>query len=412
MQTNAPEQALRGGQRAGVARLAALAFATLRLRLPRVQQFALLAGAIGLLLCGVGALWSREQFYQSYLFAYLFWLGPALGACALVMLSHLTGGRWSVITRRLLEAGALTLPLLALLFVPFLAGIPVLYAWARPEEIAASELLQKKLLYLNESFFIGRAALYFLIWSGLALLLSRWSRAHDTTAQPGLVARLQGISGVGLVLYVLTLTFAVTDWAMSLDYSWFSSIYGMRFIAGQGLTTFALVIVLLALLVQRQPWATLIKPGIFHDLGTLLFFFIILWAYMAFSQYLIIWSGNLAEDVPWYVRRQSGGWNVLALVLILFHFALPFFLLLARRVKSSTRMLAAIAAGILLARVLDMYWLIEPEFHDSAWSVSWLHLAALAGIGGVWLAVFLWLMQRRPFLPLHDARLEEAVTYA
>jgi hypothetical protein len=386
--------------------------ATLRLHLPRVQQAALLVGAGGLLLCGVGALASREQFYQSYLFAYLFWIGPALGAFALVMLSHLVGGRWSVITRRIFEASALTLPLLGLLFVPFLLGVPVLYAWARPEEIATSELLQKKLLYLNEPFFIGRAVLYFAIWSGLALLLSRWSRAHDATARPGLVARLQGLSGAGLVLYALTLTFAVTDWGMSLDYHWFSTVYGMRFVVGQGLTTFALAVVLLALLRRRQPWDALIKPGIFHDLGTLLFVFVILWAYMAFSQYLIIWSGNLAEEVPWYVRRQEAGWSGLALLLIGFHFALPFFLLLARRAKSSARMLASIAAGILLARVLDTYWLIEPEFEQGLLeSLNWLHLAALAGVGGVWLAAFLWLAQRRPFLPRHDARLEEALTY-
>jgi hypothetical protein len=385
---------------------------TLRLHLPRVQQAALLVGVGGLLLCGAGALWSHEQFYQSYLFAYLFWLGPALGAVALVMLSHVAGGRWSVITRRIFEASALTLPLLALLFVPFLFGIPVLYAWARPEEIATSELLQKKLLYLNEPFFIGRAVLYFAIWSGLALLLSRWSRAHDATARPGLVAWMQGLSGAGLVLYALTLTFAVTDWGMSLDYHWFSTIYGMRFVAGQGLTTFALAIVLLALLRRRQPWDRLIKPGIFHDLGTLLFVFVILWAYMSFSQYLIIWSGNLAEEVPWYVRRQEAGWSLLGLLLIGFHFALPFFLLLARRAKSSARMLASIAAGILLARVLDTYWLIEPEFQQGLLeSLSWLHLAALAGIGGAWLAAFLWLAQRRPFLPCHDARLAEALTY-
>jgi hypothetical protein len=386
--------------------------AALRLHVPRVQWAALGVGVVGLLLCGVGALWSREQFYQSYLFAYLFWLGPALGACALVMLSHLAGGRWSIITRRLLEASALTLPLLALLFVPFLFGIPVLYAWARPEEIATSELLQTKLLYLNEPFFIARAVFYFIIWSGLALLLSRWSRAHDETAKPGLVARLQGLSGVGLVLYALTLTFAVTDWGMSLDYSWFSTVYGMRFVAGQGLTTFALMIVLLALLVRQQPWQEIIQPGVFHNLGTLLFAFVILWAYMAFSQFLIIWSGNLAEDVPWYVRRREDGWNILAVALMVFHFALPFFLLLARRVKFSARMLATIAAGILLARILDTYWLIEPEFHESLLgSLSWLHLATLAGIGGLWLAAFLWLVQRRPFLPLHDARLEEALTY-
>jgi hypothetical protein len=327
------------------------------------------------------------------------------------MLSHVVGGRWSIISRRMLEAGALTLPLLALLFVPFLFGIPVLYAWARPEEIATSELLQEKLLYLNEPFFIVRAVLYFSIWSGLALLLSRWSRAHDTTAQRGIVARLQGLSGAGLVLYAVTLTFAVTDWGMSLDYSWFSSVYGMRFVAGQGLTTFALLIVLLALLRRQQPWTEIIKPGIFHDLGTLLFAFVILWAYMAFSQFLIIWSGNLAEEVPWYIRRSTSGWNIVAIVLMLFHFALPFFLLLARRAKSSAQMLGSIAAGILLARLLDMYWLIEPEFHHGVLSISWLHLAALAGIGGLWLAAFLWLAQQRPFLPRNDARLEEALTY-
>lgn len=376
-----------------------------------VRNSALIAGLVGLALSVLGAFLSLEQFYQSYLYAYLFWLGPALGSWAFVQLTHLTGGRWGVMLRRPLEAGALTLPLLALLFVPLLFGLPLIYAWARPTELASSELLQAKQVYLNPTFFAIRAVVYFVIWIGAALLLSRLSRAHDRSGDPRLVGRMQVLSGIGSVLYVVTLTLAMTDWAMSLDYHWFSSIYGLRFLVGQGLTTLAIMIVGLAWLRRREPWATLFKPALFHDLGTLLFAFVILWAYMAFAQYLIIWAGNISEEVTWYLRRASDGWNWIAVSLMLFHFALPFFLLLVRRIKTGPQLLAAIAAGILVMRLVDMYWLIVPEFHATVLPVSWMLPVAIIGMGGIWLALFSWLLQRRPLLPLRDARLAATLEY-
>lgn len=379
--------------------------------LEHLQRIALIVGVLGLVICVVGAFWNRDEFYQSYLFAYTFWFGLALGSFATVMLSYLTGGRWGVILRRFLEAGALTLPLMFLLFIPFFFGLQVLYTWARPGEIASSEVLQEKVLYLNPTFFILRAVIYFVLWSGLALLLRRWSLAQDQRYQPARHRRMQLFSGLGLVLYAITLSLAATDWIMSLDYSWYSTIYGMLFVASQGLTTLAFMVVVLAILARRPPWSDLFKAGLFHDLGSLIFTFVILWAYMSFSQYLIIWSGNLAEEVPWYVRRSEGGWSWVAAFLMIFHFALPFFLLLSRRVKTSARLLTTVAIGILLARFVDLYWLIEPEFRETVLGLTWMHPMSLVGIGGIWIAFFIWFLQRRPLLPLHDPGLQAALDY-
>lgn len=379
-------------------------FESLRPDLGRLQTIALVVGVLGLALAALGAFLNAQQFFQSYLYAYLFWCGVTLGSLALLLLQFLSGGRWGLLIRRTLEAGALTLPLMALLFVPFLFGLPLLYGWARPEA-AANEIYQAKALYLNQPAFIIRAVLYFALWIAVAVTITRLSQAQDRSGNPALARRLRLLSAFGLLIYVLTITLATTDWAMSLDYTWYSTIYGMYFMVSQGLSTFAFVIVVLALLARQRPISDVIRPQLFHDLGTLLFAFVVLWAYMSFAQYLIIWSGNLAEEAPWYVRRSVGGWQYVALVLALFHFTLPFFLLLSRRIKTSTRLLTLVAGGIIIARLIDLFWIVGPEFYESVLSFSWTHLAAVVGIGGVWLALFAWLIQRRPFLPFNDPAL-------
>lgn len=373
----------------------------------RVQWPALVIGLVGLAVCAIGAFFSRTQFFQSYLYAYLFWLGIALGSFGVMMIQHLAGGRWGVVIRRLLEAAALTLPLMAVLFVPILFGLPDLYEWARPEAVKDDAILLHKQPYLNVPFFMGRAVLYFAIWIVLTLLLNRWSLEQDRTASPAVSRRLRLVSAWGLMLYMLTMTFASFDWAMSLDPHWYSTIYGALFVISQGLSTFAFVIIVATLLLGHKPLSDVVTAAHFHDLGNLMLAFTMLWAYMSLSQFLIIWSGNLPEEVVWYQERTRGNWSVLPAFLAIFAFATPFFLLLLRSTKRRPQVLARVAAWIIFVQLVHIFWLVAPTFHAGL-SVHWLDLAAPLGIGGIWIAAYTWILQGRPLLPLHDPRWEEA----
>ena len=382
--------------------------------LRRVQLPALAAGVAGLAACAVGAYLDPGAFYQSYLFAYLFWFGIALGSLAILMLHHLVGGAWGFPIRRLLESAALTLPLLLVLFLPLLLGLGELYEWARPDALAADSLLQHKSAYLNPTFFVARAAIYFAIWIGLAFFLNRWSLEQDRTDDPALARRMRDLSRFGLVLYMLTMTFAAIDWVMSIEPHWYSTIYGLIYVAGQGLAGFSVAIIVAALLSRREPLAGAVTPERFGDLGGLLLAFVMFWAYVALSQFLLIWSANLPEEVTWYVRRIQGGWSWVIIFVIAFQFVLPFLLLLARRVKRTIPALAGLAGLIMLVHLIDLFWLVVPPFRQDGLSVHWLDLAAPIGIGGLWVAAFAWLLARRPLLPLHDPRaqgLQEATEH-
>jgi hypothetical protein len=328
------------------------------------------------------------------------------------MLHHLSGGAWGFVIRRALESGARTLLLMALLFIPLLFGLPELYLWARPEVVAGDALLQHKSPYLNAPFFITRTAVYFLVWIVLAALVTRWSLQQDRTASPSLTRRLQLLSGPGLVLYALTMTFASIDWAMSLEPHWFSTIYGVMFIVGQVLSALALMIPVAGWLAAYEPLAQVVSPTPFHDLGNLLLAFVMLWAYMAFSQYLIIWSGNLPEEIPWYLHRMQGGWQWLGLILLLGHFVVPFCLLLSRRTKRRAWVLSRVAIAVLCMRLVDLFWLVVPAFHPSGLSVHWLDIVAPVGVGGLWVAAGVWQLRGKPLLPLHDPRVESAFARA
>ena len=376
---------------------------TLRPQLDRVQRWSLIVGLAGSALCLVGAFRDPGQFFRSYLLAYVFWISIALGSTAIVMLHYLVGGRWGFVIRRLLESATRTLPLMAVLMLPLLFGLRELYVWARPEAAADHEL-EHKALYLNIPFFVGRTIVYFGAWLAIAYFLNKWSSEQDQTAEPSLMRRLQVLSGPGLLLWGLTVTFASVDWVMSLEPHWFSTIYGMLFMVGQVLTTLAFVIAVLMLLSGHKPLSDVITPGHFHDLGNLLFAFVILWAYIAFSQFLIIWSGNLPEEVPWYLSRVRGGWLWVALLLLIFHFFLPFLLLLSRDVKRRMRVLAKLAAALIVLRLVDLFWIIAPAFHPKGLSLHWLDAMAPLGLGGIWIAVFVWQLKGRPLLPLHDPR--------
>lgn len=377
--------------------------------LDRFQRRFLVLGVAVLLVCAVGAVANPARFFQAYLLGYVFWVGIALGCLAILMLHHLVGGRWGFVIQRLLEAGTRTLPLMALLFIPLMLGLREVYAWARPEAVLASELLRHKQPYLNGPAFFMRAVAYFTVWIGAGWLLTMLSSRQDHGVDTGaLTRRMQVWSGPGLLVYGLTVSFAAMDWLMSVEAEWFSSIYGVIFMVGQGLAALAFAILLTVLLSDLPPLRGVVGPQQLHDLGNLLLAFVMFWAYIAFSQLLIIWSGNLPEEIPWYLHRLQGGWQYLAAALILFHFVLPFVLLLLRSTKRRAAVLAAVAAGILGMRLLDLFWLTAPAFHPARLAVHWLDLAVPVGLGGIWLATFLFHLKRRPLLALHDPRFDAA----
>jgi hypothetical protein len=362
---------------------------------------------------GLAAAFAAPQaFFRSYLVAYLFWLGISLGGLALLMIQHLSGGAWALMIRRLLESAAGNLPLMALLFVPLIPGMGHLYEWTHPEVVQADELLRQKAAYLNTPFFLVRAALYFAIWAGLATALARWSRRQDDSSDPAVTRRMQLLSGPGLVLFVLTGTFAATDWVMSLEPHWFSTIFGALVMAGQVLGALAFSIAVVALLARSEPMSAVVSRRHLHDLGKLLLAFVMVWAYFAFSQFLIIWAGNLPEEIPWYLKRFDGGWKWAALGLALGQFVLPFVLLLSSDLKRDARKLVPVALLVVSLRLVDLTWMIVPAFHDgnAALVLGLVPLVACA-VGGIWLFAFFRDLRKRPLLPLGDPHLEEALAH-
>jgi hypothetical protein len=377
--------------------------------LAQYQRRALIAAAIGGLLSIVGLLLNPAQFFQSYLTGYMLVLGLTLGSLALGMIHQLSGGAWGVVTRRLFGAASRVVPIVTLLFLPIVFGMPYLYEWSRADVVANDEILQAKQLYLNTPFFLVRAAIYFLVWNGLVYFLNRWSLEQDRLNDPRIALRMERLSGAGLLAYVLTVTFASFDWLMSLDPHWYSTIYGVLIIGGQGLTALAFLVAAFVWLSRRAPFDAFLVPQHFHDLGNLMLGFVMLWAYFSFSQYLIIWSGNLPEEITWYIHRTQTGWRFVGLALIVFHFAVPFLLLLSRRVKRQPELLVRIALGLLAARLIDLFWLVAPAFHRDGLSVSWMDIAVPLTLLAIWLGGFFHQLRGRAILPLHDPQFHEAV---
>jgi hypothetical protein len=371
------------------------------------QQEALRVCGAGFLLSLVGFVLDRDQFLRSYLYAYLYGTGLGLGCMGILLLHHVVGGKWGMVIRRMCEAGARTLPYMAILLIPVLAGMGTLYVWTRPE--AANDAnIQAKAAYLNVPFFIARAVFYFLVWTFYARKLSEWSAEQDRTGDGRLIGKMHALSAPGLVVFVLTTTFAFIDWIMSLEPHWFSTIYGAMFLVGQVLESFAFIIALLIVLSRLQPLRDYVTPQHFHDLGNLMFAFTVLWAYLSFSQFLIIWSGNLPEEIPWYVRRLNGGWGWVAFTLVVFHFAVPFLLLLQRGIKRRTDLLFKVCLLMIVIRLVDVYWVVEPSLYDKQLHVNWMDFATPLLVVGAWLTLFFWQLKSRPLLPLKDPRLQGA----
>ena len=362
---------------------------TTDLDLATLQQRALVAGVAMFALCGAGAVMNPAQFFRSYLAAYMFWIGIPLGSLGILMLHHLVGGGWGFILRRVLESSLWTLPLMLLLSLPLLFGMSDLYPWARADQVAGAEVLRHRTGYMNAGFFAARGLLYFAVWGGLAYCLNRWSSEQDETGDPALARRLEVMSGPGLLLLFLTATFSSVDWVMSLEVEFFSTIYGLLFVVGDGLAALAFGVCAVGGLRHKKPLAAYVSIARIHDLGNLMLGFVMLWAYIAFSQYLIIWSGNLTEEIPWYLARTGGGWQWVIVVVVLLHFVVPFVALLSKDVKREARNLAGVAMLVGLMHIVDTYWIVMPAVRPTL-AVHWLDFATLFTLAAIWKVISVW----------------------
>ena len=386
-------------------------------RLDRLQRIALGVGALCFLLwalLGVFGLASAQETFQAYLFSYLYWFSIPLGCMALLMMHHLTGGWWGYPIRRLLEAGTRTCFAMTLLFIPVLLGINKLYPWAQwAIDKPTDPSLHFKAMYLTRNFFVVRSIIYFAIWLTIVHFLNKWSTEQDATGNTRLASVLEAFSGPGLILWGIAVTYSAIDWIMSIEPLWFSTIFGFLFMIVEALVAMAFVIFVLRLLSDSEPIKNVVTPSQFNDLGNLMLAFVMLWAYLSFSQFLIIWAGNLKDEIPWYMARAFGGWGVLAIFLIVMHFAVPFLLLLQRGVKRRLHVLSIVSGMLVVLTLVDIYWLIVPGFQDER-AAPRLHASdflAVIGIGGIWIGTYIWQLKKMPLLPLHDPRFEGALQH-
>jgi len=370
-------------------------------RMHRIRAAALIVGIAATIPCIIDAFFEPAQFFHSYLIAYLFLLGTTLGSMALVMLYHLTSGYWGLILRRILESASRVLPLVALLTIPLLFGLPYLYEWTHPTAVYSDPLLKAKQFYLTVPLFIIRQVIYFGIWLSLAYYLNRLSSRQDSTDDPEILRKLRFLSGPGLLLYCISITFAAVDWVMSLEPHYYSTTFGFRMMTGQAVNGLSFGILAALLLSGFEPIAGLITYRRLRDLGNLMLASILLWAYIAFTEYLIIWAGNLPHETSWFRHRFWSGWGALAWALLALHFFVPFFLLLQRAVKHRPAVLAGIAAWLLFMRLAELFWMVEPAQHSNL-LLHWMDVLAPVGLGGIWLAVFLWQLEKRPLMPAYD----------
>jgi hypothetical protein len=387
----------------------------------RWQSLALGIGAIATIawLVGlvVGGEHGKEQALRSWLLGFIYWAGISVGSIGILLLQYLTGGAWGVVIRRIAEAGSRTIIWVAVLFAPIMLGITTIYHWATDID----KIVQWRIIYLNPTSFGVRAIIYFAIWFIIAYLLNKWSAQQDETTNPEDSAKFLGrataFSGPTMVIFALVVTFASIDWVMTLDKHWFSTIWGLLYLIGWALTTFAFIVALLANLMDKEPFNRILGKKHFHDIGKLMLALVMVWTYFNLSQFLIIYSGNIPEETPWYITRMNGGWQYVGLILILFHFAFPFLILLSRDVKRNAKWLSMMAVFILLIRFVDIYYHIGPtSFHGqphygNPFHINWMDFVAPVAVGGLWLWWFFGELKKRPLLPHQDPFVENAIKH-
>ena len=382
-----------------------------RSRLNRFQLGFLVVGLVALGFTALGAFVERRQFFFSYLFGWVFWVGLSMGCLLASMIHQLTGGRWGYPTRRFLEAGFLVLPLMAVLAIPILFGLRQLYPWARPAEVAVEPVLRDRHVYQNDWAFILRTVCYLVVWIWMCLSLRKWSLEQDAAPGPGPTIKARRLSGPGIVLFALLGTFAFVDWVMSLEKYWWSTMFGVIVLIGQLLLALSFAVVMLTLFKEQEPLAGVVTRTHYHHLGNLLLAFVLFWTYVSFGQLLIIYSGDIPNELEWYLHRIAGNWKAVIAAVAFFHFFLPFLLLLFRTVKRHVAPLTVLAAMLFTVHVVDSYWLVLPTFHQHGLEVSWLDFAAPIGIGGLWLAFFLSRLKAVALLPQHDPGYQFAFSY-
>jgi hypothetical protein len=377
-----------------------------RLQIDRAQRRGLAFGVVGLIATVALAFGLKDwtQFFHSYLVAYVFWMVFAMGCMAILQLHHMTGGRWGLPIRRILEAGTRTIPAMTVLFIPILFGMSRLYPWMQPDSLGDEPAGHFRRVYLEPHFFIVRAVIYFAIWNLLAALLNKWSAEQDRTGDLILKDRMSSLAAPGTILWALSWSWAMVDWVMTLEPTWYSSIYGMVFMVIACLAALSFSVVMLRMLDGYQPLHDSYDPPRLNDIGNLMLTFTLLWTYMSFAQFLIIWSGNLKQEIPWVKVRAFGPWAPVAAALLILHFFVPFFILLQRGVKRRLQRLSVLAAWMLVITLVDVYWLIVPSFQQSGPHIHLLDVFAVIGIGGVWVGVYMAQLKKMPLLPLHDPR--------
>jgi hypothetical protein len=379
----------------------------------KISQRSLVVGVVFSVIAVILALFRPEEFYRAYLLGFMCWLGVALGSMAILMIRHLTGGGWGTVIRRILGAAMRTLPLLALLFIPVIFGIRRLYIWAQPlgnieDKHLRQHLEQLTKTYLTVNGFIIRAVFYFAVWNLLSFLLSKWSKETDRPNAPDNSGRFKAVSGPGLILYGFTISFAAIDWIMSLDPSWISTIFGLLILIGEVLSAMCFAIVVERILFNYKPMSEMLKPDFVHDHGKWMLTFIMVWAYFSFSQWLIIWAGNLPSEITFYLKRLNGGWGWIGLILVLFHFAIPFTMLLSRPFKRDIRRLVWVAVLLMLMGYVDLFWIIEPNFSKTL-TLTVADIVVPIAIGGLWLWYFFRNLASLPLLPAYDTDAHEVL---
>src|SRR5580704_467780 len=378
-----------------------------------IGQRSLIVGVVFGLIALILAFLRPEQFFRAYLLGFMCWLGVSLGSMAILMIRHLTGGGWGMVIRRILGAAMRTLPLLAILFIPIFFGMHHLYIWDRPLDQVTDKHLHDHLVditktYLTPGGFIYRAIFYFAIWNLLSFLLSKWSKETDHPGSPDHTDRFKAVAGPGLILYGFTISFAAIDWVMSLDPSWISTIFGLVSLIGEVLSAMCFAVVVERILFNYKPMSEMLKPDFVHDHGKWMLAFTMVWAYFNYSQWLIIWAGNLPSEITYYMRRLNGGWEYLGLVIVIFHFAVPFSILLSRSFKRDIHRLVWLAAWLLLMRYVDMFWIIEPNFSKTL-CVTLADVVVPIALAGIWLSYFFYNLGGLPLLPVYDPTAEEVL---